>query len=331
MKPRNNPFLCSAAVQTLRIQVAVAVALGLAAISTPLLRAANTWNGGGGGTFLWSNNANWSGAQPTFGTLTYAGALGNTNIMDQSYSMNGLNVTSVGPWTMNVSNSAVLSLFDNGGTQAKVENNGGGLLTLNIPITFAATAGNNWGEINAVTGSITFGTGALTVSGTGVNGIRMFGGSGAIATTFNNTVSASGKYFATNSVNQTINIGGAFTSGNFFLMNGGTLKLNTGGTLTTSGGSAEALRLGGDFGTTGSQNLASGATFQLTPLTGGLTTNALINTVANNTSGALLIDSLNTSNTNTLAGDFYLDSNLRVNQASGGTIIISDATGSIKD
>ena len=126
---------------------------------------------------------------------------------------------------------------------------GTGGVTINAPITFAATAGNNWGEINAVSSSMTFGSASvLTVNGSGVNGIRMFGGSGAISTSFNGTVSASGKYFSTSATNQTINIGGAFTSGDFYLMNGGTLKLNTGASFTTSGAGSPALRLGGDSG-----------------------------------------------------------------------------------
>ena len=298
--------------------------------SAPICLAGNTWTGGGAAPFNWSDVNNWGGAAPLYGTLTFAGSLGTTNTVDASTSQSQLLWTGTSAWTLNNSNSAVISLFDNGGVQAKLENQSTGLVTINAPITFAATAGVAWGEINAVSGDMTFGTvGTLTVNGTGVAGIRMFAGSGK-TTTFNNTVSASDKYFATVGSDQTVVIGGSFTSGNFYLMNGSTLKLNTGGSLTTSGTGFPALRLGGDFGTTGSQNLTAGATFQLTPLTGGLTSTALINTVSGNTSGALLIDSLNTSGTNTLAGDFYLDSALRVNQAAGGTITISDATTDIK-
>ena len=285
--------------------------------------AGNTWTGGSGTTSNWSDSANWGGSQPGYGTITFAGATRLTNTMDQSYSMNQLNVTSAGPWTLNVSNSAVLSLFDNGGTQAKVENNGSGLMTLNIPITFAATAGAAFGEINAVSGDMTFGTGTLTVNGSQVAGIKMFGG--GHTTTFNNTVSASGKWFGMTATGDTMVVGGAFTSGDIYVMNGGTLKLNSGGTITSS-----AIRLGGDFGNTGNQNQTLGGTFQFTNLTGGQTQAGVFNTVTGNTSGALLIDSLNTSGTNTLSADTFLDSNLRVNQASGGTLVLSDTTFDLK-
>ncbi|MBA3960400.1 MAG: hypothetical protein H0X40_00665 [Chthoniobacterales bacterium] len=298
------------------------------------VRADDTWTGAGGNA-NWSNASNWSNGAPNtapYGTLFFSTSSNSPSLDDiANLSENKLLMNTTGAFTIN--GTGTISLFDNGGTQAKIENNSGstsGLFTLNTAtINFAATSGAAWGEINAVSGDILFGTNnTLNINGSIVAGIRMFGSNHT--TTFNNTVSASGKYFATTGANTTVAIGGAMTTGDFYLMNGGTLKLNTGGSLTTSGFVGAALRLGGDFGTTGSQNLASGATFQLTPLTGGLTTNALINTVANNTSGALLIDSLNTSGTNTLAGDFYLDSALRVNQASGGTIVISDATTDIK-
>ena len=312
------------------------VAIGGAALFfSRVLMAGNTWTGGGGGPFTWSDPANWGGSLPGYGTLFFEGSLGTTNTLDGNFttggntSMNQVNWNGASAWVMNNANGTVLSLFDNGGTQAKLESFGIGGVTINAPITFAATTGNNWGEINAVNSSIAFGSGSvLTVNGSAVNGIRMFGGTGAIATTFNGAVNASGKYFATSSVGQTISVGGAFNSGDFYLMNNGTLKLNAGANFTTSTG---ALRLGGDFSTTGSQDLTKGATFQLTPLTGGLTVSALINTVSGNTSGALLIDSQNTSGVNLLDGDFYLDSDLKVQQAAGGTLTISDATTDLKN
>jgi autotransporter-associated beta strand protein len=293
------------------------LALGVVGATIQSASAANIWDGGGT-TDLWSDVLNWDNdAFPTYGTLTFAGATRTTNIVDANINMNMLLWTGASPWTLNNSGGAVISLFDNGGVQAKVENQSSGLVTINAPVTFAATAGANWGEINAVNGGLTFGTGTTTVSGSGVNGIRMFGA--GQTTTFNNTVSATGKYFATTAASAgTVEVGGAFTSGDFYLMNGSTLKLNSGGSLTTSG-----LRLGGDFGTTGFQNLTLGATFQLTSLTGGQTFASNINSVTGNTSGALLVDSLNTSGTNTLSGSLFLDSPLRLQVAAGGTLAVT--------
>ena len=298
----------------------------LAALSTSPVKADNNWDGGAGGSFLWTNNVNWGlDTAPGYGTLIFNGAIGTTNVMDASYSMNQLNWNGSSAWTLNSSGGSVLSLFDFGGTQAKLESLGTGGVTINAPVTFAATTGNNWGEINAVNSSITFGSGTLTVNGSGVNGIRLFGGTGGISTTFNNTVSASGKYFATSNAGQTVNIGGAFTAGDFYLMNNGVLNLNSGGAFSTTG-----LRLGGDFGTTGTQDLTKGATFALTNASGSQSFAGTINAVTSNTSGTLLVDSQNTSGTNTISGSIFLDSVLRVQQAAGGALLFQGGSFDVK-
>lgn len=280
-------------------------------------RAANVWDGGGTSD-LWSDVLNWDNDLfPSYGTLTFSGGARTTNIVDANSNMNQLLWTGTSGWTLNNSGGATISLFDDGGVQAKIENQSSGAVTINAPITFAATSGAAWGEINAVNGDLTFGTGALTVNGSVVAGIKMFG-SGR-TTTFNNTVSAAGKWFATTGASaSTVAIGGAFTSGDFYLMNGSTLKVNSGGSFTTS-----ALRLGGDFGTTLTQNLALGATLQLTNLSGGQSFGSSINTVSGNTSNALVVDSQNTSGTNTLSGNIFLDSPLTLQQAAGGSLAVT--------
>ena len=319
MKPSVRPI--SKKTRILSKNISSLLALGaLAAVpALPSAHAGNSWTGGGT-TSNWSDDGNWGGAQPAYGTLTFdtGGTQGTTSILNQSYSENMLLWTGTSSWTINSSNGAILSLFDNGGVQAKIENQSTGSVTINAPVTFAATAGAAWGEINAVNGDITFASGGpLTVNGSAVAGIKMFGA--GHTTTFNNTVSAAGKWFATTGATaETIAIGGAFTSGDFYLMNGSTLKLNTGGTLTTTG-----LRLGGDFGTTLTQDLTKGATFQLTAAAGGQTFGSTINSVTGNTSGALLVDSQNTSGTNTLGGNIFLDSPLTLQQAAGGTLAIT--------
>ena len=291
--------------------------LVLAATSAvPAVKASNIWDGGGT-TDLWSDVLNWDdNAFPGYGTLTFAGSARTTNVVDANISQNMLLWTGSSAWTLNNGSGAVISLFDNGGVQAKLENQSTGLVTINAPITFAATAGANWGEINAVNGGLTFGTGTLTVNGSGVNGIRMFGG--GQTTTFNNIVNAAGKYFSTSALNTNVVIGGTFTAGDFYLMNGGTLALQSGASLTTTG-----LRLGGDFATTGTQDLSKGATFRLASATGGQTFASNINSVTGNTSGALLVDSQNTSGTNTISGSVFLDSPLTFQQAAGGTLAIT--------
>ncbi len=291
----------------------------------PAAHAGNTWTGGGAST-NWSDSNNWGGAQPTYGTLTFTtgGTQGTTSAVDQAYSMNQLLWTGTSSWILNNSGGFGITLFDNGGAQAKIENQSTGTVTINAPITFAANNGspaNPFGEINAVSGDIAFGTGTLTVNGSSVNGIRMFGGT-ARTVTFNNTVSASGKYFALigpvvsgKGTGTKMTVGGAFTSGDIYLMNGSSLNLAA-GSITTS-----ALRLGGDFGTTTFQDLTKGGTFNLTAPSGGLTFASTINTISGNTSGTLAINSQNTSGANALTGGFFLDSNLQVSQTGAGGVL----------
>ncbi len=294
----------------------LALSLGFASSAS----AANVWDGGGGDN-LWSTITNWDDDLfPGYGTLTFSGATQTTNVVDASISQNMLLWTGTNDWTLNNANGAVISLFDNGGAQAKVENQSSGLLTINAPITFAANNGtppNPFGEINATSGNITFGsTAALTVNGSSVNGIKFWGGAGRTVT-FNNTVSATGKWLATTgSAAITIGSTGSVTAADIYVMNGG--ALNLAGSLTSDAG--KGVRLGGDFTATGNQNLALGGSFNLTPASGGLMYAGIVNSVAGNTSGALSVNSQNTSGTNTLSGFIVLDSNLAINQSAGGAL-----------
>ncbi|MBE7495391.1 MAG: autotransporter-associated beta strand repeat-containing protein [Verrucomicrobiaceae bacterium] len=290
------------------------------------VQAGNTWDGGGGNN-LWSNSLNWSfDTLPGYGTLVFDGALQTTNVIDSVVNMNQVNWNGAMPWVLNSTGPGHLMLYDNGGTQAKLENYGSVGVTINAPITFAATAGANFGEINAVSGSMNFTGGTLTVNGSAVNGIKLFGGGGNDVS-FANTVDASGKWFgftSTNSQSVTIASGANVTTGDWYVMNGGTLKL-AGGTLTTS-----AVRLGGDFGTTGNQNQTLGGTLALTAPTGGISFGGTINTVGGNTSNALLISSQNATGTNTLTGGIFLDSDLKIQQMPGAALTTSTGTFDVK-
>jgi fibronectin-binding autotransporter adhesin len=311
---------------TSMLAMAAAAALGQHA-GIRYTRGDMLWTGGGT-TTNWSDAGNWGGTAVTnsyFGTLTFnAGGTQGTTSVDDVVGANGNKLlwTGTSPWTLNGTNN--ISLYDNGGTQAKIENQSTGLVTINAPITFAATTGNAWGEINAVNGDITFGSaGTLTVSGSAVAGIKMFGSNHN--TTFNNTVSASGKWFGMTTTNDIMNVGGSFTSGDIYVMNSGTLNLTSGGALTTT-----AIRLGGDFGNTGNQNQTLGGTFNLASLTGGQNFGSTINSVSGNTSGALAVQSLNSSGTNTISGSIFLDSALAIKNTAGGTLVLSGANIDIK-
>lgn len=298
----------------------------------PNAAADDTWTGNAN-TGYWNNAGNWDGGLPsgTYGTLYFNDRhSGSTTLTDDiaTLNQNALRWYDASSWTINAANGAVINLFDNGGTQARVENFSTGTVTLNVAITFAATTGAAWAEINAVNGNVTFdnpsAAGTLTVNGSAVNGIRLYGG--GHTTTFNNTVSASGRYFATvgtSTASVTMAVGGLFSSGDIYLINGGVLNYNA-GTITTT-----ALRLGGDNGATTGQDLTRGATFNLTAA--GLNFNNIINTVSGNTSGALVINSQNAVGTNTLAGAIYLDNNLAINQTASGTLVLSNNTIDLKN
>ncbi len=307
-----------------RFEAALAIVLGMTAAA----HAGNTWDGGGAND-NWGTAANWDfDTAPSYGTLTFSGTTRTSNVNNSISSMNAISWTGTAAWTMG--GSTTLSLFDFGGTQAKLEANGTGGVTINAPITFAANNGsppNPFGEINAINSNFSFASGTLTVNGSSVNGIKLFGNSGRDVS-FSNTVSASGKWFGFTRSNAsqsvTIASGASVTMGDFYVMNGGTLRL-AGGSLTTS-----AVRLGGDFGNTGNQNQTQGGTLALTPAAGGISFAGTINSVTGNTSGALLIDSQNTSGTNTLTSGIFLDSDLTLQQAAGGALSLNTGTLDVK-
>lgn len=330
MKPRKFPFARIKRIFSrgwpIAFRGAAACSATAFALAAQAAEPSTGWDGGAGSPYNWSGNNNWNpDGQPPYGIITFSGAVGTTNVVDQNYNMHQLFWTGSTAWVLNNANNAAVTTFDFGGAQSKVENQSSGVLIINAPITFAANNAsppNPFGEVNAVNGDMIFGSGAtLTVNGSSVNGIKLFGGSHVL--TFSNTVIASGKWFGhtTGGTGNTVNIWGSFTSSDFYVMNDGTLNLNSGGSLTTS------VRLGGDFGNTGNQNLAKSGTFNLASAGGGQTFSGVINSVSGNTSGTLSANSQNTSGTNAFSGHIALDAALKITQAAGGTLNISQTKG----
>jgi len=300
-----------------------AAIIALFFIDAPQANAGNTWDGGGGDG-NWGTGDNWNpNGAPVYGTLTFSGSTRTENTNNSITAMNILLWTGTSPWTLRSSGGTVLSLFDFGGAQAKLENQSTGTISLYADIRFAATTGAAFGEINAVNGDMLFLGGTLTVNGSSVNGIKMFSGGNTVA--YDNTVAASGKWFGMTAAGVNMEIGGSFTSGDIYVMNNGTLDLKVGSSLSTS-----AIRLGGDFGNTGNQNLTQSGTLVLSDTDGGYTLGTIVNSVAGNTSGSLLIDSQNTSGTMTINGGIALDSNLKIQQETGGTLSITTSAVEIK-
>lgn len=308
--------------------------------------ADDNWYGTDSG--LWSDGNNWSSGNPNnnYGTLYFNdNNNGMTNLTDDLSSVvqNSIKFYDTSTWVVTSSNASnTITLYDNNGAQSEVDNYSTGSVTLGVSIIFNANNNpsggppNPYGNISAVNANLTFNAGTITVSGPTVYGIRMFGG--ATETTFyNSTVNASNgtnggngdKYFALigqNNAGTNMTVGGTFNSGDVYVMNGSTLNLASTGSLTTT-----AIRLGGDYGATGDQNLALGGTFNLTAAAGGQTFSSIINTVGSNTSNALVVNSQNTSGTNTVSSSIYLDSNLAINQSGGGTLLLNGGTIDVKN
>ena len=277
-----------------------------------------TWNGSGGDNNL-QTDANWvGGVAPVSGISTFLTFAGSTR-------PNPYNNFPAGSTFSNVFFNGITVPFTLGGSnfnvQQKIENDNSSLVTITNSITWAASSGPTSGEINAVGGNLDFTNGTLTVNGSSIAGIKMWNAAGE-TNIFDGTVSASGKWFGlTQNPAGAATINGSFTSGDFYVMNGGTLNLASSGSFSTTG-----LRLGGDYGNTSNQDQTKGGTFSLTSPTGGQTYAGIINSVAGNTSGKLVIYSANTSGTNIINGASYLDSGLIVSNAAGGTLLANAST-----
>ncbi len=310
MKARKNPFLRTATTVT-------AVALCLMPSS---LLGDNTWSGGGT-TTNWSDAGNWTGGAITsgyFGTLDFnsGGSVGTTSNNDVT-GVNGnlLRWTGTSPWTLGGSS---ISLFDNGGVQAKIENQSTGLVTINAPILFAATAGTTRGEINAVNGDITFGsTATVGITGSAVAGLEFFGNGRTV--TLGGIISGSGKYLALRGT-------GANTAGNTVILNAantytGDTFIDTGtfvGGNSSAFGTAGIVYVGNGGSTFGNTNAAVLLSTAGVNISRNLVTNKADNSGSAGT-GTRTIGGSNTTGTTTFSGSIFLNGGAVLTSATGGT------------
>lgn len=309
MKLKSLPFL-----RNQLFPFAIAFSCGGAAM------ADNFWDGDGSAPFNWSDSTNWgSNTAPTYGTLTFGGSTGTTNTVDSNTSMNMLLWTGTSAWTLNNSGGAVISLYDNGGTQAKIENQSTGLVTINAPIDFAATTGTNRAEINAVNGDITFASGGtITASGSAVNELHFYGSGRTV--TINSAITAGSRKLV---------IGPSTTDNNSVVLNAansysGNTEVNTGtvqvGNNTGLGTSAVYLGNGG----------ASYANLNASLLlnTSGLTVSNAITTNKADTgggpgSGTRTIGGNFTSGSSTFSGAISLNGGAVLTAGNGGSVTFS--------
>ena len=209
------------------------------------------WNGRSGGFADWSLGSNWSPTgQPQYGQVVFNdthvnGTTAYNDISGESQNYLGFQTTSVATPTFTVSTvtNNGLSLYDYGGTQAKIENQGSGTGVIDLPVTFAATSGNRVGEINAVNGDLTFtARGTVDLSGSVVDGLQMYGNGRTV--TFDGMISGASKYVQVNGTN-TIVLNAANTySGSTNIYGGGTVRANGGAVARTMSPATSATGMG---------------------------------------------------------------------------------------
>ena len=276
-----------------------------------------TWTGGGGNN-LYSNGGNWAnGSVPGYGNLNFGNSTTNTTVDVDSSGLAQHAIFFVSSSNYTLTDNG-FTFYDYSGYQSRVENDGTGLGTVNIPLTFASgtSAGSNLprAEINAISGDLTFGAaGTISLIGGAVAGIQMFGTGHTV--TYNGVISESSsmsRYFEINQGNTAV-FGAANTySGNTDVYNGSTLQFAAGGSAVNS-----VIRLGNDDGS--GVTAGSGTnTVSLINATGGQNVSSVLVVAA----GTGMLSSTNSSGTNTYSGGVYLDGNLGISATAGGTFVI---------
>ncbi len=263
---------------------------------------------GGNGFTTSNNNLSWSGYRITFQDSNSAG--------------NGTDGSSANDTAFTITGNG-FTMFDFGtGNFPRIENDS--YLTQNFNLTSGQTivlsgGSNNKAEINAVNGNVSFASGNK-IDLAGSTQLQIYGGK---TVTFNGIISSTGNSGGNSVViNQgtTVAYGAVNTYGGDTFVNNGTLQIASGGGLS----STSAIRLG---------NTASGsgnASLVFSSASGGLSIGSIVNPGYSGGTGTYLIDSQNTSGTNTISGNVFLDAGLRMNQASGGTLSITNATLDLK-
>ncbi|MEO8614848.1 MAG: autotransporter-associated beta strand repeat-containing protein, partial [Luteolibacter sp.] len=265
----------------------------------------------GGNGFTTSNNdlTSWAGYRMTFQDSNSAG--------------NGTDGSSANDTAFTITGNG-FTLFDfGGGNFPRIENDS--FLTQTFSLTSGQTivlsgGSNNKAEINPVNGNLLFSTGNK-IDLAGSTQLQMFGGK---TVTYNGIISSSG-----NSGNNSVVINGGTTAvhgavntyGGDTFVNSGTLTIASGGGLA----SGSAIRLGNAV-----VNGGGNASLVFSNGSGGVSVGSIVNAGFNSGGGTYLIDSQNTSGTNTISGNVFLDGALRMNQSAGGTLSISNATLDLK-
>lgn len=267
-----------------------AVLIGGVAGSQVNLSAANTYTGG---TTINANaTARLSNANG-FGTTAGGVTVSNGGMLEIS------NNISVGSEALSLSGTGISS---NGALRNISGNNTwGGSITL--------TAAS---RINSDSGTLTL-TGGISGSG----GNLTIGGAGNTVVSTTGITTGAGTLTKDGSGTLTLSAANTYTGDTY--VRAGALDFTSTGSAANS-----AIRLGSASGS------SVDASINLTTATGGTTISSLINTVATSGSGALSLNSQNSSGNNTITSAIYLDRALKVQQAAGGNLTFSTGTFDVK-
>jgi len=255
--------------------------------------------GGTGSTTANNDLTNWAGYRITFQDSNAAG--------------NGTDGSSANDTAFTITGNG-FTLFDFGsGNFPRIENDS--FLTQTFTLTSGQTitlndtgSGSSKAEIDPVNGNLVFSAGTK-IDLAGTTQLQIWGNNGKTVT-FNDVISSSGNS-GNNSVainqNSTVIYGAANTYAGDTFVNAGKLQFASGGSANNS-----AIRIGDTSGSVAAE-------VDLTATTGGQTLTSVFN-ARSGSSGTATIASQNTSGSNTLSGHIALDKALTITQAASGTL-----------
>lgn len=292
---------------------ALLAAAGSAFLATTAFgQSQHSWTFAGSG--LWGTSSNWLGGTPDGNDDVYFSAGGGSFEISSIPTYSGWRLTSqagAGSFTLS---GGTMSLFDFGntsGTGPKIENLSSNLLTINNAVVLDSDADSGQaGEINPVNGDITLNS-TLDLADSGNTQLRIFGNNGKTVT-FNGIVSGPNSVAINQASNVVYAAGNTYTGDTF--INAGTLQMAAGSSVASP-----FIRIGD---TSGSVN----ATLALTSATGGQSISTPINVRAS--TGLKTIRSANTSGTNTLSGNIFLDGDVTVTAENAAATLTLSGTGS---
>ena len=266
-------------------------------------QAGNTWDGGGGDN-NWGTGANWnpdgSPAPGSGNDIFFAGSTRLSPFNNYTAFDDWRNITfNAGASSFNITGNAI-DLF------GKIENLSSNAQTFGLGSIALNSATAN--EFNPVNGNLTITSANIFTNG---NQLKVFGNNGfTLSFAAGTNIQQSGSLSINQNSTVVFNSAHSYTGDTF--VNAGKLQFAAGGSANSS-----IIRIGDTTGTVAAE-------MDLTVATGGQSfANTIVSRPGSAGYGTRMIDSQNTSGTNTLSGVIALDAALTLKQAAGGTLSLS--------